>query len=213
MEGKSHAIIIDHVSNVIQMAKRYGLPDSPIKWSLDRREKRVSKGRDPDLIPQRVCDECTATYEAVLPACPHCSTPYVPQGRSTPEQVDGDLLEMSSDLLNTLRAEIERVDSDPNEVGERIFAASHNKGAALGAAKQHRLRQLAQTHLREAISLWGGLQRSLRRPDSESYKRFYFKFGVDVLTAQTLGRRDAEDLMKRIYEDLQNDQPSTVIFS
>jgi hypothetical protein len=38
------------------------------------------------------------------------------------------------------------------------------------------------------------MQRAAGRPDSESYRLFYFNFGVDVLSAQALGRADAEKL-------------------
>ena len=64
--------------------------------------------------------------------------------------------------------------------------------------KQHRIRQEAQGALRESIALWAGHQRAKGRPDSEIYRRFYFKFGTDIMTAQTLGRPDAHNLTERI---------------
>jgi hypothetical protein len=73
---------------------------------------------------------------------------------------------------------------------------------AAGAAKQHRLRQEAQAALRESIALYGGAARTAGMPDSESYRRFYFRYDVDVLSAQTLGRPDAENLNEKIRRDL-----------
>ena len=79
MEGKTHAIIIDHVDNVL----RHGLPDSPRLWSLDRRDRR-SRCSDPNTIPLRTClnDSCLAVYERVKRVCPHCGFYSVPVTRS-----------------------------------------------------------------------------------------------------------------------------------
>ena len=60
MDGKEHAIIIDHVGNV----HRHGLPDAPRDWSLDRRERRSSKNVD-IVIPTRTCPECAGAYERI----------------------------------------------------------------------------------------------------------------------------------------------------
>jgi DNA repair protein RadD len=46
MDGKTHALIIDHVGNV----GRHGLPDARRIWTLDRRE-RGARGRPADVIP------------------------------------------------------------------------------------------------------------------------------------------------------------------
>jgi len=56
--------------------------------------------------------------------------------------------------------------------------------------------------LRNAIAWWAGLQDSIGSSESESYRRFYFKFGVDVGNAQTLGAREAGELTERINAEL-----------
>lgn len=199
MEGKQNAIIIDHVGNIL----RHGLPDAPRKWTLDRRKRRSNGVKDPDLIPVRTCTnpKCGAVYEAIYKTCPYCG--YVPKilNRSGPEFVDGDLTELSPEVLAIMRGEIDRIDAPPSEIRDKMIFAGASHMVALGAAKQHGLRQEAQSGLREVMLRWGGLQRLNGRPDSESYKRFYFKFGVDVWTAKTLGRRKAEELTLRIQEE------------
>ena len=65
-------------------------------------------------------------------------------------------------------------------------------------AKHWRERQEAQHELREAIALWAGVQRDMGRPDSEIYRRFYHSFGTDVMSAQTLGRKDADNMKEKI---------------
>ncbi len=194
--GKTHAIILDHVGNVI----RHRLPDAYTAWTLDRRERSGRGKRDPDLLPVRACPGCTAIYESVSPICPYCGHKPQPAGRSKPEQVDGDLIELDAAALAALRGEIERVDAQPTAVRDRMLRAGAPRAAALGAEKQHRLRQEAQGVLREAIALWAGYQRAAGRSDSESYRRFFHTFGLDVLSAQALSRPDAEKLAAEITD-------------
>lgn len=198
-EGKDRAIIIDHVGNVI----RHGLPDSPRVYSLDRREKRTSSKAE-GVIPLRVCinPECMSPYEAVHPCCPFCGWIPVPQGRTAPEMVDGDLHELDAATLAAMRGEVERVDRAPESVRDAMLHSGAATAVAYGAAKQHRLRQEAQATLREAIAWWGGARRAAGDADSVSYRRFYHLFGVDVLSAQALGRPEAEALTERINKNI-----------
>ena len=68
----------------------------------------------------------------------------------------------------------------------------------MGAMKQHRVRQETQASLRDSIALWAGYQRAASIPDKISYMRFYKIFGIDVMAAQCLGRKQAEELTERI---------------
>jgi hypothetical protein len=68
--------------------------------------------------------------------------------------------------------------------------------------KNHAERQRVQRVLRDQIAQWAGIERHLGRPDDESYRRFYLTFGVDVLTAQSLGARDAGGLAERVRDDV-----------
>jgi len=88
--SKKHALIIDHVGNVL----RHGLPDAPRIWTLDRREKR-SRSKQNDEILLISCVECFSVYKRVLRSCPFCDYVPVPTNRSAPEYVDGDLNELS----------------------------------------------------------------------------------------------------------------------
>lgn len=195
MLGKLKGIIIDHVGNVM----RHGLPDRPRKWSLDRRDKRASSKND-DVIPMRVClnPQCMAPYERIYKACPFCGWIPVPAGRTSPDFVDGDLCELDEETLAAMRGEVLKVDRHPDEIKRMMERAGHDYPTAKGAANRHAERQQAQSRLREAIAYWAGYQRHVGRPDSESYRRFYFNFGVDVLTAQSLGRQEAEQLAGKI---------------
>lgn len=89
-EGKEQAIILDHVGNVIT----HGMPDDYRAWSLDGTEKRARGAKSEPTIRVNQCDNCFAVF-APAPACPQCGHVKHVQDRA-PEQVDGDLKEVSA---------------------------------------------------------------------------------------------------------------------
>jgi DNA repair protein RadD len=188
--SKPNAIIIDHVGNVV----RHGLPDAFREWSLDRRERRGS-GKS-DAIPLKSCAGCTQPYPRTNKTCPWCGHYTPPAERTGPIFVDGDLTELDPSVLANMRGEIERIDGAPN--------VSPYGDAIVGAAirKNHTARQQAQSALRDAMAWFRGLdiQRGVQDV-SEQYRRFYFKFGIDVATAHTLNEKDAFELREKIISE------------
>jgi hypothetical protein len=66
-------------------------------------------------------------------------------------------------------------------------------------AKHYDNRMESQGYLRHAMQLFCAYQMDhLGRDEGEMHKRFYFAFGVDTITAQTLAARDAETLRARV---------------
>lgn len=193
---KPVALIIDHVGNVI----RHGLPDAPRLDTLDRRERRSSGPSD--AIPTRVCTNtnahgveglvCAATYERFHKSCPFCGFSPEPPARNAPEFVDGDLYELDAETLAAMRGKVAAIEGAPR-IPQHLDAL-----AAAGVRKQHALRLNAQQDLRELIALWAGWQLAQGFDDSQSYRRFFHAFGIDVLSAQALGRPDAEALTLRL---------------
>jgi superfamily II DNA or RNA helicase len=192
LPGKSHGIVIDHVENV----QRHRLPDADRKWSLDAREKTSRTARDPDAIPVTTCTACFRVFEATSATCPYCGHKPEPVGRSRPEQVEGDLYELDPAALAALRGEFERVD------GPVRIPMGLSGPPAKALANRWRERQEAQRDLREHIALWAGHRRADGMADAEIHRRFYWRFGVDVMTAQTLGAREAGDLTARISDNI-----------
>lgn len=193
--GKPVALIIDHVGNVI----RHGLPDAPRQDTLGRREKRSSGPSD--AVPLRACANenadgqgtpCASVYPRFLKTCPYCGFYPEPPARTAPEYVDGDLHELTPEVLASLRGKVAQIDGAPR------IPQSLDPMAARGLMNRHHERQQAQHALREQIALWAGWQRHQGRDDSQSYRVFYHTFGLDVLTAQALGRPDAEALAIKI---------------
>jgi DNA repair protein RadD len=185
LEGKDRAIIIDHVGNIL----RHGLPDAPRAWTLDRRERR-SRGAS-DLPPLRVCLSCTGAYDRVLAACPYCGEAWVPAERSTPAQVDGDLTELLPEALLRLRGEIDKPLVVPYGAPPEVVGA---------VRKRHREAQEAQQALRSAMVEWAGRHSTATDAGTVSalQRRFYLEHGIDVLSAQALGRREADELRGRL---------------
>lgn len=190
LTGKAHGIIIDHVGNV----GRHGLPDRVRKWTLDARERGTRAQRDPDHIPVTTCTSCFRVYENLTATCPYCGHKPEPIGRSRPEHVAGDLFELDPATLAALRGDVTRID------GVVRIPEGLTGPAALGLAKKWRERQEAQAALRNHMALWAGYRRDEGMPLSEMYRRFFFRFGTDVMTAQTLGRPEAETLTAQIED-------------
>lgn len=188
LDGKTHGIYIDHVSNV----HMHRLPDAPRVWTLDRRERRGKKTAD-DVVPVKTCPECLSAFERIYKACPFCGHAPEPSSRSAPEFVDGSLGELDAGTLAAMRGEIARVDAAdpllPYGAAPEVIGAIR---------KRHRERQEAQTALRETMALWGGAKTAEGMPLDVAQRLFWHRFGTDVATAQTLGRADAEGLREKI---------------
>lgn len=185
LEGKQRAIIIDHVGNV----HRHGLPDSPRVWTLNRRGRAARNNTS--SIPVKTCSQCMSAYKAVRKICPYCEFEPTPIGRSSPEMVDGDLYELTSEALAKLRGQIDAPPTFPYSAGPEIIGA---------LKKRHKERTEAQVKLREAMARWAG--RHTQNTDAESIselqRRFFHTFGLDVASAQMLNRTEAESLIERI---------------
>lgn len=192
-DGKTHGLIIDHVSNY----KRHGLPDKPHFWTLDRRDKKAKKEKDPEDIELRACPNCARPFERCLPGCPRCGWQPEPAtgGRGAIEQVDGDLMLLDRATLEQMRQAIELV-SPAEKAAQTKFAAGSSFGNQ--AADQQQIRIDAQDRLRSAIEQWAGIGRYNGRSDRELYKRFYLTTGVDVLSALALSRPEMEKLAETV---------------
>lgn len=190
LTGKLHGIIIDHVGNV----KRHGLPDAPRVWTLFNEERGKRAQRDPDAIPVTACPSCFMAYEAFHPKCPFCGHKPEPAGRSLPEQVDGDLVELDPKVLAEMRGEADRIMVP--------LTGTVNDPRSIVIARNWAARTEAQRELRDAIATWAGPWHHRGVSDSEIMRRFFFKFGTDVMTAQTLGTTEANELKDRINADI-----------
>jgi len=92
-----------------------------------------------------------------------------------------------------MRAEVDAPPRFPYEAPQYVRSGIMNKYSE---------KQQAQGMLRETMALWCG-QRTQETDGPElrrAQKEFYLTFGVDVLSAQALPRKEAEELTERIRE-------------
>lgn len=194
MPGKREALILDHVGGFINPA--LGPPDRHRVWSLNRRDKRSRSNSD--AIPSRVCLNCFQPFERIHRECPFCGHYHEPESRGSPAMVDGDLAEMAPELLAHLRGAVEATMRTVDEERARLAATGLHHVGVMSNVKHHAEALEAQVALRQAMADWGGFQRAAGRTDSQMQRLFFLRYGVDVLTAQTLKRADALALLDRL---------------
>lgn len=188
--GKTHALIIDHVSNV----KEHGLPDAPRAWSLasERKKRNGDTG-----IPISTCENCFRDYERSHRACPYCGHEKLPMQRNGPEAVDGDLELLDRDTLAALRASIQL--EAPASVAQRVERVAGTL-AARGALNRQVERIGTQEQLAHAIAVWAGHGRAAGASDSDLYRRFYHSYGADVVSALGMKTAQMKELMERLQQ-------------
>jgi superfamily II DNA or RNA helicase len=188
--GKPRGILLDHVGNYISHAMKMGLPEDPKPWTLDAREKRGSTLKDG--IALTGCENCGLPYERFRTQCPACGFAPTPAERTAPEQVDGDLELLDRTVLKAMIAEVARIDNPPQvPTGATPIVAG-------AIHKNHIARFEGQQELRAVIAEWGGWRKQEGLTDREAQRKFYLDFGVDIMTAQALNKKDAGKLRARV---------------
>ena len=195
MEGKDFGLVIDHVNNV----RKHGLPDRERPWSLKRRERKT-KAVAEDMLPTTTClnpqggpndTPCLFVYERIYKCCPRCGFQPEPAARSGPEFVDGDLAELSPEVLRVMRGEIDRVD------GAVFYPKGADGPTQAVIRRNHIARQEAQKALRLTMMQWGGQPHRVGN-ESQAQREFYLRFGIDVWSAMTLNTAEAFALREKI---------------
>lgn len=188
---KPLAVVIDPVRNW----ERHGMPNWSRAWSLEGKVKGTRAKSD--AIPQRVCDGCTQPYEAFYKGCPYCGHVNEPTGRSLPEQVDGDLVDLDVEGMAALFQKINAADLSDEDFALGMIRRNIPPVGRAAELKRHQAAKYRRQVLRELVAWWVGCQPPAR-PMSETHKRFYFRFGVDIGTAFTLNTADTDALIERI---------------
>lgn len=194
---KPYAIIIDHVGNFL----RHGPPDKQRVWTL-----AGTKGKNgpSDAIPHRAClnIECAQAYERFRTECPYCGQPAPPPAvRSSPSVVEGDMVLLDPDVLAALRGHADAMVMSVEEYRHKLAASGLPQRFIWANAKHQDAKINAQMALRSVMEWWGGVHHGRGLSDREIQKLFFIRFGVDVVTAQTLVPVEAEALMAKIAVD------------
>jgi superfamily II DNA or RNA helicase len=192
--GKTHAIIIDHVENV----KRHGPPHIIRTWSLKSSPKRAIKNtRDCWNVPK-----CGLPFDKTLTFCPYCGVDAIDPNKVNPKinrippaQVDGDLDLLDSETLAKLYKIAEPVDpiKQQNKVGSLYGLAAGIKAKNDAIAKNETSKWLAET-----IAQWAGQHKHDGRNDREIHKIFYAEHGLTIPEALGQPKTDMESLIKKL---------------
>ena len=94
-----------------------------------------------------------------------------------------------------MRADVDKIDGEP------VIPYGATAVVEGSVRKRWRERQEAQGELRDGIARWAGVYRERGESDSVIMRRFFHRFGVDILSAQALSRPEAEALTTRIVSD------------
>jgi len=97
-----------------------------------------------------------------------------------------------------MRGEINKVDQSVEQAIQQAKFASGGRASVKMITETHNARQDMQAGLRSIIEIWAGYERDKGRPDCEIYRLFYLKFGVDMMTAQTLKTKEAAKLSNKL---------------
>jgi DNA repair protein RadD len=197
---KPHAIVIDAVANW----ERNGMPTWPRAWTLDARDKRTRSTKD-EPPPQRICTNimCNQVYYAYHKACPYCGTVYEYAERDAIDKVDGDLQELDVAAMNALfaklrRANLSEIEYQAYQIKRGIPHVGRAKDFKRFQEDKHRRKVLE-----ELMAWWIGMQP--KRTEAEYQRRFFARFGVDMVTARTLKSKETDQLIDRISRKFTED--------
>lgn len=195
---KPYAKMFDHVGNYLHTA--HGLPDKRNIWTLDRRDGR--RTADPDAIPVRVCGEpmCQAVFERIMPRCPYCgwTPPVVDGARNGPEEVDGRLCDIDPEAAARLKQAAALAVQSPAAYRRELIAKRCPPVAIERNVRRHNDRVAYQEALRPVMDIFVKQRQVQGMADSEIQQRFYYKFGIDMLSAQSLPLRETRTLVERV---------------
>jgi len=199
---KPVGILIDHAGNFLQPGFGHVWTERDWMAGLMGRKRTSYDTAIPADEALRLCLNpcdpktglpCGQPYLRILPACPFCGHEPVPVERGGPEHVDGDMTEISGEWIQDRLREIAQID------GHNVL---YPRGAPPAVIRQQHIdRQRQQDALRGAMQWWGAYYKQIGDTDRMMQRRFYLKFGVDVMSAQTLGRKDAADLYAAVVAD------------
>lgn len=134
--GKSNAVILDHVGNVM----RHGLPDQDRVWTLDGQRRSGRRKNDDEAdVAMRMCQKCFACFGAHTSVCPQCGTRYMPKVNEI-KQVDGQLRQISE---FDVKAKAPRYDRSERAHLNRLIAKCKARGMSVsdGYRLLHRMKK------------------------------------------------------------------------
>ena len=109
-------------------------------------------------------------------------------------------MELDAETLAAMRGEVDTANASAGDYRMELMRKNCPTAGQAANVARHERRKEARGPLMDAIAMWAGHERAAGRPDSQSYRKFYLRFGVDTLTAQTLDEKETKLLTEKINE-------------
>lgn len=102
-DGKSHAIVMDHVGNVGSLKNglfvpNHGLPTDIREWTLEGEMRSKRKKSEAAPVAVCMCEQCYSVYEKKHIQCPYCGYERPLKTRQL-EQQEGELVQLSKEAI------------------------------------------------------------------------------------------------------------------
>lgn len=203
MKGKAKALIIDHVGNFW----KHGAPDKERFWNLDGGKPLPDEEENETEMKVKCTNPfCNRPFNKFLNACPYCGQekpkPKKRAAKEGPEPIDGELELLTPEQLAELRGYVTHFDRSPEQYRDEMIAKHTPRRFVNTHVERFEKDQINQEYLRDSIARWGALQREIGLKDEESQRKFSYKFGVNVLAAQSLKTKDSVALNIKICQDI-----------
>jgi len=192
---KPAGIVIDLVGAIV---RHNGPPDIRNDWTLDARSSKGESKNDAEPLSYCVNPECANVYPKYKKACPFCGHTLPITARNSPEAVAGDLIELDAETLAALRAQLSGVTKSVEDYRMELMAQGLPSIWVMANVKKHDEKCRAYLNLKDASEWLVGEWLAAGLTMSECHRRFYIKFGMDVLSAYALPKADALELANKI---------------
>lgn len=120
-EGKTHALVLDHVGNCM----RHGLPDDDRGWSLAGSAGARRGAGDGPITRIEQCEKCFFVYETGPEQCPACGNFQIPKIRKL-EIEQGELERLTREKLDA--AKKKRREVGKAQTLEELIGLAHARG-------------------------------------------------------------------------------------
>lgn len=196
-DGKTQCWLLDHVANVGRLVdgefkRKHGLPNELREWTLDGRKKKKGKKKDEDdvKIELQQCPKCFVVHDPA-PKCPSCGHIYPPKPTRELEQVDGQLQQVTDELLEQQTKQAQRTaQAAAKSVQEMMDQLGYARSRAEAIVKAREEKAALRTALINDLRAW---QQTTGQPPWET-------FGIYLSDLKAYKPKALKDLRARFDE-------------
>lgn len=158
-DAKNGCWLLDQVGNVGRMVdgvfkRKHGLPSEARDWTLDGRKKKKAKKKEQDepTIDMKQCPKCFVVQAPAL-HCVACGFEFPTAGKKPPEQVDGQLQQITADIA-AAAIEQKRAQASAKTVEEMMEKLGYPRKRAEAIVAHRAAKDAAQNEFQQALLAW-----------------------------------------------------------